>query len=172
MWFGVSKAGAIDVPINLANKGHFFSHQINDSEAKAIIIDRELVDRLKFIENDLPRLEKVIVWSKSSRTKEMPKLRFDVIDYEELIDSPSDRPHVNIKASEPQTIIYTSGTTGSAKGVVDPHTKICHSALEYIEAIRATAEDIFFTCLPVFHANARILCIYPAMLLGTEGCYL
>jgi crotonobetaine/carnitine-CoA ligase len=168
LWFGVSKAGAIDVPINLANKGHFFSHQINDSEAKAIIIDRNLVDRLKFIENDLPKLEKVVVWSRSGKTGEIPELRFDVIDYEELIDSPSKKPQVNIKASEPQTIIYTSGTTGPAKGVVDPHTKICHSALEYIEAIRATPEDIFFTCLPLFHANARILCIYPAMLLGTE----
>lgn len=168
LWFGVSKAGAIDVPINLANKGHFFSHQINDSEAKAIIIDRELVNRLKFIENDLPRLEKVIVCSKSSSREEITKLKFDMIDYEELIGSPSDRPNVNIKASEPQTIIYTSGTTGPAKGVVDPHTKIYHSALEYIEAIRATAEDVFFTCLPVFHANARILCIYPAMLLGTK----
>ncbi len=168
LWFGVSKAGAIDVPINLANKGHFFSHQINDSEAKAIIIDRELMDRLKFIEKDLPKLEKVFVWSRSSRTKEIPKLRFDVIDYEELMDSPSEKPEVHIKASGPQTIIYTSGTTGLAKGVMDPHTKICHSALEYIEAIRATGEDVFFTCLPLFHANARILCIYPAMLLGTK----
>ena len=168
LWFGVSKAGAIDVPINLANKGHFFSHQINDSEAKAIIMDWELIDRLKFIEKDLPKLEKVVVWSRSGKPGEIPKLRFDVIDYKELIDSPSERPQVNIKASEPQTVIYTSGTTGPAKGVIDPHTKICHSALEYIEVIRATPEDIFFTCLPLFHANARILCIYPAMLLGAK----
>jgi crotonobetaine/carnitine-CoA ligase len=168
LWFGVSKASAIDVPINLANKGGFLSHQINDSESKAIIIDRELIPRLKFIENDLPRLEKVIVCSNSTRIEEMPKLRFDVIDYEELIGNTADCPNVIIKANEPQTIIYTSGTTGSAKGVVDPHAKICHSALEYIEAIRATEEDVFYTCLPVFHANARILCIYPAMLLGTK----
>lgn len=169
LWFGVSKAGAVDVPINLANRGHFFSHQINDSEAKAIIIDRELMDRLKFIERDLPKLEKVFVWSRSSKTEEIPKLRFDVIDYQELMDSSSEKPPVHIKASELQTIIYTSGTTGPAKGVMDPHTKICHSAFEYIEAIKATSEDIFFTCLPLFHANARILCIYPAMLLGTKA---
>lgn len=167
-WFGVSKAGAVDVPINLANKGHFLSHQINDSEAKAIIIDDELMDRLKFIEKDLPKLEKVFVWSRSSRPKEMPKMTFNAINYVELMDGPSEKPPVHIKAYEPQTIIYTSGTTGPAKGIMDPHTKICHSALEYIEAIRATGKDVFFTCLPLFHANARILCIYPAMLLGTK----
>lgn len=168
LWFGVSKAGAIDVPINLANKGYFLSHQINDSEAKVIIIDRELIDRLKFIERDLPKLEKVVVWSRSPATEEIPKLRFDVVEYDEITNSPSERPQVEIKASEPQTIMYTSGTTGPAKGVMDPHSKICHSALEYIEAIRAKPEDVFFTCLPLFHANARILCIYPAMLLGTR----
>jgi len=168
LWFGVSKAGAIDVPINLANKGDFLLHQINNSEAKAIAIDRELLDRLKFIEKDLSKLEKVVVWSRSTAKEEMPKLRFDVVEYKELIHSSSERPQIDIKASEPQTIIYTSGTTGLAKGVMDPHTKICHSALEYIEAVRATPEDIFFTCLPLFHANARILCIYPAMLLGTK----
>src|SRR5208337_3595027 len=59
LWFGVSKAGAIDVPINLANKGHFLSHQLNDSDAKVLIIDRTFTDRLKVIENDLPKIEKV-----------------------------------------------------------------------------------------------------------------
>ena len=102
-------------------------------------------------------------------TEKIPKLGFDVVEYDEIINSPSERPQVEIKASEPQTIIYTSGTTGPAKGVMDPHTKICHSALEYIEAIKATPKDVFFTCLPLFHANARILCIYPAMLLGTKA---
>ena len=69
LWFGVSKAGAIDVPINLANKGYFLSHQINDSESKVIIIGRELIDRLKFIEKDLQKLEKVVVWSRSTANR-------------------------------------------------------------------------------------------------------
>ncbi|MBI5586688.1 MAG: AMP-binding protein, partial [Deltaproteobacteria bacterium] len=77
-------------------------------------------------------------------------------------------PKVAIKPTDLQTILYTSGTTGPAKGVMDPHTKIAHSALEYIEAVRATAKDVFFTCLPLFHANARILCIYPTLLLGAR----
>ena len=168
VWFGISKAGAVDVPINLANKGYFLSHQIDNSEAKVIIIERELIPRLKLVENDVPKLEKVVVWSKSKEKAEIPELKFDVVDYDDLINSSPETPRVEIKPTDPQTIIYTSGTTGPAKGVVDPHTKICHSALEYIEAVQATEKDIFFTCLPLFHANARILCIYPTMLLGTK----
>jgi len=33
---------------------------------------------------------------------------------------------------------------------------------------RGGPEDVLFTCLPLFHANARILCLYPALLLGTK----
>lgn len=169
LWFGAAKAGVIEVPINLAYRGDFLSHIINNSDSKAIVIDRELIDRLKFVENDLPKLEKVVVWSKSPVSEPLPQLRFDVIHYEELTSSSPEKPQVDVKYNEPQMILYTSGTTGPAKGVMDPHSKIYLSALEYIEAVRATPDDVFFTCLPLFHANARILCIYPAMLLGAKA---
>ncbi|MEW6666461.1 MAG: ATP-dependent acyl-CoA ligase [Thermodesulfobacteriota bacterium] len=168
LWFGISKAGAIDVPINLANKGTFLSHQITDSESKVLIIGSDVFDRLALIEGDLPKLEKVVIWSKTGTATELPNLKFDSIDYYDLISSSPETPEVKVKPTDLQTIIYTSGTTGSAKGVMDPHTKIAHSALEYIEAVKATPADVFFTCLPLFHANARILCVYPAMLLGTK----
>jgi carnitine-CoA ligase len=169
LWFGAAKAGIIDVPINLANKGDFLSHIIDSSDAKVIVIDRNLIDRLKFIENDLPKLEKVVVWSQYPALEKIPKLRFDMVDYEELTNSPSERVHVDIKGSDPQMIVYTSGTTGPAKGAVQSHAKVYLSALEYIESARARPDDVFFTCLPLFHANARILCLYPAMLLGTKA---
>jgi crotonobetaine/carnitine-CoA ligase len=168
LWFGVSKAGLIDVPINLANKGDFLSHIINSSDTKALIIDRQLIERLKFIENEVPKLKTVVVWSKLPVSEGMPKLKFDVIDFAELMQGSSETPQVDTKASDPQMIIYTSGTTGPAKGVLQPHAMIYLSALEYIKAIRANADDVFFTCLPLFHANARILCLYPALLLGTK----
>jgi len=168
LWFGISKSGAIDVPINLANKGYFLSHQINDSEAKVLIIDQTLVDRLELIQNDLPKLEKVVLWSKTAPIESLPRLRFECVDYQVLLGASPEYPHIDIKPIDTQTILYTSGTTGPAKGVMDPHTKIAHSAYEYIEAVKATSADVFFTCLPLFHANARILCIYPAMLLGTK----
>jgi crotonobetaine/carnitine-CoA ligase len=157
------------VPINLANKGDFLSHIINTSDAKIIVIDRQLIDRLKFIENDLSKLEKVVVWTKSPGSEELPKLKFEVVDYKELAQSSPERVQVENRASEPQMIIYTSGTTGPAKGVLQPHSMIYLSALEYAKAARARPEDILFTCLPLFHANARILCLYPAMLLETKA---
>ncbi len=169
LWFGASKAGVVEVPINLANKGAFLSHIINNSDSKVLVIDCQLLDRLKFIENDVPNLKKVVVWSKAPAPGETPQPRFEMMDYGELIDAPSEKPTVELKGSDPQMIIYTSGTTGASKGVLQPHSMIYLSALEYIEALRATPEDVFFTCLPLFHANARILCLFPALILGTKA---
>jgi crotonobetaine/carnitine-CoA ligase len=168
LWFGAAKAGIIEVPINTANKGDFLSHIINTSDSKILVIDRQLIDRLKFIENDLPKLEKVVIVTRAQAAEAMPALRFKALDYNELANSSSERVRVDVKANEPGQIIYTSGTTGPAKPVLHSHAHIYHSALEYIEASRSAPKDIFFTCLPMFHANARILCLYPAMLLGTK----
>jgi crotonobetaine/carnitine-CoA ligase len=63
LWFGAAKAGIVEVPINLANKGSFLSHIINNSGCSTIVIDGALIDRLKFIENDVPTLKKVVIWS-------------------------------------------------------------------------------------------------------------
>jgi crotonobetaine/carnitine-CoA ligase len=169
LWFGAAKAGIVDVPVNLANKGDFLTHIINNSDARAIIIDQQLIDRLKFIENDLPKLEKVVILSKSNAPEKFPGLRFDTVSYAELIEGSSQAPQVAIKASDPQMIIYTSGTTGPAKGVMESHSCMYQGNVEFIRAIRITSEDTLFTCLPLFHANARVLCIYPALLLGTKA---
>ncbi|MCL6476966.1 MAG: AMP-binding protein [Peptococcaceae bacterium] len=168
LWFGAAKAGIIDVPINLANKGHFLSYIINNSDAKVLVIDIQLIDRLKFVENDLPNLKKVVVWSRSPGPVEVPPLKFDVVDFKELTESAAAEIRAEIKASDPQMIIYTSGTTGPAKGVLLPHT-VYASVLEYIGAVRAGPDDVLFTCLPLFHGNARLLCVYPAMLLGAKA---
>jgi carnitine-CoA ligase len=168
LWFGLAKAGLVDVPINLANKGDYLSHIINNSDAKAIVIDRKLVDRLKFVEDHLPGLKTVLLWSGKKSTGDLPDLKFDRLSFDEFIQTAASPPSTTVKGSDPQMIIYTSGTTGSAKGCVEPHSMIYLNASDYIDAIRATQSDVFYTCLPMFHANARILSVYPALLLGTK----
>jgi carnitine-CoA ligase len=169
LWFGAAKAGIIEVPVNLANKGTYLSHILNNSDCKAIVIQRNLLDRLEAVQDDLPKLETVIVRSKPGENGPLPKLKFKLVDYSELLNSSSEKQDVLVKGSDPQMVIYTSGTTGAAKGVLDSHAQIYLSAREYVEATRATEEDILFTFLPLFHANARILCIYPTLLLGTKA---
>jgi len=168
LWFGAAKAGIIEVPVNLANKGDFLAHIINNSDSKVIIISHDLIDRVKFIENSLPKIEKVVIWGKDSLREDLPKLKFEVLNYDDLLTSSSEKPQVDIKASDPQIILYTSGTTGPAKGVIEHHAGLYIGASNSLRAIRAKPNDVFFTCLPLFHGNARINCVYPALVLGAK----
>jgi crotonobetaine/carnitine-CoA ligase len=169
LWFGAAKAGIVEVPINLANKGNFLSHIINNSGCSTIVIDGALIDRLKSIENDVLALKKVVIWSRTAEKSPLPELKWEVLDWSAVVDASADRPEIPMKGSDPVAIIYTSGTTGAAKGVIIINAGIYRGALDYIEAIRATPKDVFFTCLPLFHGNARFLCIYPTMLLGAKA---
>lgn len=80
LWFGISKAGLVDVPINPANNGDFLSHILNNSDAKVIVIDCSLLDKLKSIENQLSRLQKPInrlVQKRRETKNSYPDIRSD-----------------------------------------------------------------------------------------------
>jgi crotonobetaine/carnitine-CoA ligase len=168
IWFGTAKAGIIEVPINVANKGTFLSHIINKSDCRMIVIDRELIDRLKFIEKDIPNLQKVIVRSGSSGREPLPELAFEVVNYNVLANASPEPPNIPVKPTDPLVVIYTSGTTGQAKGVLLPNAAISIHCTDYVEAVRGVPEDVLFTFLPLFHGNARFLCVGPALLLETK----
>ena len=66
-------------------------------------------------------------------------------------------------------IMFTSGTTGRSKGVIKQNAADYFSARGLLEVVSATAgksveslaEDTFFSCLPLFHSNAQVLCGLP-----------
>lgn len=169
IWFGCNRLGVVDVPINLANKGWFLSHVINDSESRILIIDRQFIDRLYTIKDDLTKLEKIVVWSQDGSTEPIDDLGIDTLEYNDLLNASDDSVAVELEAGDMQTIIYTSGTTGPSKGVMCPYGESYVAAMEYCKSLKVTDEDVFFTCLPLFHANARWLCIYPALLAESKA---
>jgi crotonobetaine/carnitine-CoA ligase len=61
-------------------------------------------------------------------------------------------------------ILYTSGTTGPAKGVMLSHRAYLNSARAFVrQFVPAGADDIFYTCLPLFHINAQAHTVLPAL---------
>ena len=61
IWFGLAKMGAVEVPVNTSYKGEFLRHVVDQSDSRILVIAHEFLDRLKLIENDLRKLEKVVV---------------------------------------------------------------------------------------------------------------
>lgn len=164
-WFALAKIGAVEVPVNIAYKGDFLSYIINNSDSKMLVIDEQFLDRLKFVENDLTALEKVVVFHRN----ELPPvdLRFPVISFAELYNASAGNPEVSVDPTDLLAIIYTSGTTGPSKGVMCQHSYYITIGEDNYEVRRGQEDDVYYTCLPLFHANAQGLTTIPALLGGS-----
>jgi crotonobetaine/carnitine-CoA ligase len=156
VWFGSSKLGVVEVPINTAYKGDLLKHIINNSDSRLLIIDSSFLDRLLLIQDDLPRLERIIchgeVDQEISRALPVP-----ISSIEEFFRYPSDPIEVDIGSADPAAIIYTSGTTGLSKGVVCPHNYYVHTGRLVARLRDANPRDILYTFLPLFHINAQLM---------------
>ena len=63
-WFGLCKAGIVEVPIHTANRGYLLEYIVGHADARAIVSDEEFLPRLEAIEH---RLEHVIVGDAARR---------------------------------------------------------------------------------------------------------
>jgi crotonobetaine/carnitine-CoA ligase len=166
-WFGLAKIGAVDSPINIAYKGDLLRHVIVNSDTKVLVIHEDFAERILPIQDELDGLEYVVILGSSNTIKE--KIQFPVITFEELMNhSPDFSAPEEIHYYDPLQIIYTSGTTGPSKGVVLSHNAMYLYAQDTIDNLGLRQDDIFFSCLPLFHINIRFFTIVPALLLGTS----
>lgn len=163
-WFGVAKAGLVDVPINTAYKGNILSYIINNSEAKVLVVDQHYLERVLFIQNELPRLEYIVVLDNKEEYPSDQETKIKTIPLKDFKSQSVAEPEVKVHYSDLATIIYTSGTTGPSKGVMMSHAQCYFFAKGVTENLALRSTDIDYTCLPLFHANARLMCSYPCML--------
>jgi crotonobetaine/carnitine-CoA ligase len=162
-WFALSRLGAVTVPINIAFKGDFLEYVVNDSAARVIIADAELLPALRHSEARLDHLATAVaVGAPAAAGFE----RCRVVPFADLLSFPATAPAVDVTYRDTGAILYTSGTTGPSRGVLLPHGHLHHNPQVYIEQLGLTEDDVFYCCLPLFHANALLLHAYGALILG------
>ena len=178
VWFGILKAGAVMSSINTAYKGDFLSWTINLVEARKLVISDEYLDRLDLIKAELPLLEHVIVWGSGKRDGPDPALAHEPLG--ELMSAPDSEPDgIAYSWTDDARIMFTSGTTGRSKGVIKQNAADYFSARSALESamvrqgvpLEGLADEVYFSCLPLFHSNAQVLCAYPALLAGARVAY-
>jgi crotonobetaine/carnitine-CoA ligase len=164
-WFGLGKIGAVDNPINTAYKGDILRHLIVNSESKLLLLHKQFLDRIEFIQDDLTCLKGVILYSEE---KVQTDLKFPTYFFEDVFsDSTKFSPEAEVKPSDPLQIIYTSGTTGPPKGAVLSHNCVYHYATALIEFLSLNENTLAYNCLPIFHANHRLTSTYTLLVDGS-----
>jgi crotonobetaine/carnitine-CoA ligase len=164
-WFALGKIGAIMVPMNPTLRGNLLQYIINHSEATFAFVDNDLLDRIQFIEENVPKINQIVVVKENPEFKEVIKFkRIKVMEFESLMKGSTSVPGVQIDPWDTMSILYTSGTTGPSKGALLNHHYYYNTAWSAIYYMRHSENDILYSCLPFFHANASMSSIYTTLL--------
>lgn len=143
-WFGVTWAGAIDVPINVDFKGEFLRHILGESQAKVLVLHARWLLRLDGLE--VPDLRHVIVVGDADASAAIP-----------FTDLLREAPMAAVRRHERDLvyIMYTSGTTGPSKGVMHSNRSALWNAYSWIDILGLTENDTAYSMFPLFHVTAR-----------------
>jgi acyl-CoA synthetase (AMP-forming)/AMP-acid ligase II len=147
-YFASAKIGAILVPVNYRLSGEDFVFILNDSQARWMIAQPDLISCLKDKKPVLPFLRGIIVTDPAAE-ENWP----DCLFYEDLIKEAeaSEEPSSRINDPDVAQIYYTSGTTGRPKGVILTHRNNAVHADGTIRELRLTHNDRWLHVSPMFH---------------------
>ncbi|HVW48492.1 MAG TPA: AMP-binding protein [Solirubrobacterales bacterium] len=161
VWFGMLRAGVVEVPVHSAHRGPMLEHILGEAEARVLFCDPASVPLLEGLA--LPALERVVVRGGA------PAAAPAGLAVHDLAEALADRPPPDLPAlagGDVSCILYTSGTTGPSKGVVLTHTANLQLATANIELMEYTADDVLYTAFPLFHVNAKFTSVAAAMIVG------
>jgi carnitine-CoA ligase len=166
LWFGLSKLGAVEVPVNTAHKGDILSYMLDQSDSRLIVADAKYVERLERILKEIPKVESFIIFDGAGNT--VPKLDRPTYDWKGMFDNDGKYEFVDVRWSDPFIIMYTSGTTGPSKGSLLPQNYGLYMAEVVCEIADYGEGDCLYNALPLFHGNAQVLSAVPALLSGAK----
>lgn len=163
-YFGIVKAGATVVPINLLLNPREISYVLQDAGTKALIYHELFADAVSAIRDEVPGLNLcVCLGEKKSQPTDLP--------WPELLNSPGAAPDIPFEpADDIAVILYTSGTTGRPKGAMLTHRNLIANTCSIRKALHLEpGKDIILVVLPMFHAFAATVgMLFPLL----HGCTL
>ena len=148
IYAATAMAGLIAVPINFRLGGKEFQYIVENCEARAVIVQDELLEAVESVRADLsvPQRNFIVFGSKCPAGYR---------SYEDLIAEARDStPNIDVGADDPWTLMYTSGTTGKPKGAVRTHQGAAMLSLVTEVELGLTVRDAALLVMPMCHANS------------------
>ncbi len=139
-FFGITKTGAVVVPVNHKLMAPEVEYILEHSEARVIFFDGTL--------------EPVI--SKLSAPIKKVSIDSAAAGYEffqDLLKATSPFEEVEISDDDYAEILYTSGTTGKPKGCMHTHRSVIMAGITGALAVKIGEQDITLMAMPIWHSS-------------------
>jgi long-chain acyl-CoA synthetase len=163
-YFGILKAGATVVPLNLLLNPREIAFMLRDAGATALIYHDLFADAVTAIRGDLPDLNTCICLGEK-------KFHTDDLPWTGLLNNAEAVPEIEFQPTEDiAVILYTSGTTGRPKGAMLTHSNLIANTCSIKAALHLEpGKDVILVVLPMFHAFAATVgMLFPLL----HGCTL
>lgn len=153
-WCAAALAGATVVGINPTRRGPELERDVTFTRCQALVVDdsrRPLLDGL---------------------ATGVPPERTLHVDDPALADRlaaavPIDLARADgVAADTAYSLVFTSGTTSAPKAVICTQGRLARIAVQQVERRALTSDDVFYVVMPMFHSNAIMAGIAPAVRTG------
>ncbi len=181
-WFAANHAGRVWAPLNTEFRGRGLAHAINLTGSRDLVVDASMLEPVLEIRDRLQHVERLIVRegdagkagdgardigpharpATAAAAHPLPTLPLEALFLE---DDGAD-PILPARESAPSLLIYTSGTTGVSKACELSHRYVLGHGAILAEATGMRMGDVLFCPYPIFHWDATIGTIAPALHLG------
>ena len=175
IYFGVLKAGAVVVPLNVLLKTDEIEYHLRDSDAKAYFclcgtpeLPLGVMGHAAFMKVDACEHFYLIM----PRPGMQPSVE-GAATLQDLVEGkPTDFEMQQTGAEDTCVIIYTSGTTGRPKGAELTHSNLFLNALLICDLMECKADDVDITVLPLFHIFGMTVMMNAGMIRGRTSVLL
>jgi fatty-acyl-CoA synthase len=147
-YYGITRIGAISVPINYRLAPKEIAFILQDSESKVLIADPVFQRQIDSIREEIRGISR-IVWTGEQEVGKEPR----DVSYERIVREINTNrlPEAGTSADDIAQIYYTSGTTGRPKGVMLSHKNVATHALGTVAELHLTDSDVWIHVAPLFH---------------------
>lgn len=152
-WLGCALSGSTYVGVNPTRRGPDLAHDVTFTDCAVLVVDeprRPLLDGVA----GLPTL---VETGTAAYEERLAALR---------TDGAVDTPLPDVPAGSILSLVFTSGTTSAPKAVICTQGRMGRIALTQVERRALTSDDTFYVVMPMFHSNALMAGIAPAVATG------